>query len=240
MSFGLFSQLEDFLPKVNYGQKTGEVWNPGAREDVYQQMDRARQDAAFAQQFATDIILSKEKTGKKTYDANGKEVLFNQGHLYTKHSLNAAKSWAGQAFDSPVLKGADGNWYTAYAQLDMVSNTRKQRQGRDSDQYRTITTYSPGKANGFGFVQGEKITDKNLLQSLTEGVVAFTAKGANGQEVYVPYASGYVPKKGEGGKPEAGNYKSDVAPGGKPRDPRSANTVQPNVVGDPLCIRQVL
>ena len=234
-------KLEDFLPKVNYGQKPGEAWNPGAREDVYQQMERARQDAGFAQQFAADIILSKEGSGKKAYDVTGKEVAMNKGYLYTQHSLNASKSWAGQAFDTPAMKGADGNWYTAFSQLDMTAGTKKYRgAGRDSTNIYDMPTYSPGNAKGFGFVQGDKITDKNLIQRLNEGAVAFTAKGANGQTVYVPYSTGFIPKKEEGGRPEAGNYKDYSDRDGVKRDAHTANTVDPGVVGDPMGLRQTL
>ena len=233
--------LEDYLPRVDYGQKAGEAWVPSAREDVYRQMERARQDVGFAQQFAADIILSKEGSGKKAYDVTGKEVTMNRGYLHTKHSLNASKSWAGQAFDTPAIKGADGNWYTAYSQLDMAVGTKKFRSGgRENHTSYDIPTYNPGNAKGFGFVQGDKITDKNLIQRLTEGAVAFTAKGANGQTVYVPYAAGFVPKKEAGGRPEAGNYKDYSDRSDVKRDARTANTVDPGVVGDPLGLRQTL
>lgn len=45
---------------------------------------------------------------------------------------------------------------------------------------------------------------------LNEGHYAFSAKGFDGSEVYVPWADGFVPRKGTQGKPEAGNYKKDA------------------------------
>ena len=234
------SKPDAFLPKVDYGQKPGEAWNPSTRADVYQQAEKARNDAAFAQAFAADILLSKEHSGKKVYDLTGKAVNLDRNYLYTQHSLNAAKSWAGQAFDAPAIKGADGNWYSAYSQPDMVAGTRSRRVGGREGGISQSPTYVKGGAGGFGFVQGTRITDQALLQRLNAGVVAFTAKGANGQTVYVPYAAGYVPKKGEGGRPEAGNYKKDVAQGATNRDARNQWNVQPNVVSDPLGLRQTL
>ena len=47
---------------------------------------------------------------------------------------------------------------------------------------------------------------------LNEGHYAFSAKGFDGSQVYVHWASGYTPKKGYAGKPEAGNYKKDQDP----------------------------
>ena len=232
---------EDFFPKVNYGQAQGKAWSPATRAEVYQQAERARTDAAFANQFAADIILSKQQSGGKVYDLNGKAI-DTKGYLYNKHSLNAAESWAGQAFGSPVVKDKNGNWYSAYGQLDMTADAIKKRTGtgREHSQIIDSVAYNPGKAGGFGFVQGERITDQAILRQLNEGVYAFTAKGANGQDVYVPYAAGYELRKGYGGKPEAGNYKQGDAGGAPERDKRTAWNVQPGVVGDPLGARQTL
>lgn len=232
---------EDFFPRVNYGQAQGKAWSPASRAEVYQQAERARTDAAFANQFAADIIMSKKQTGGKIYDLNGK-VIKTKGYLYNKHSLNAAESWAGQAFGAPVVRDKAGNWYSAYGQMDMTADTVKKRTGTGRENMRWIDSiaYNPGQAGGFGFVQGERVTDQTMLRQLNEGVYAFTAKGANGQTVYVPYASGYELRKGYGGKPEAGNYKQGDAGPAPERDKRNAWNVQPGVVGDPLGARQTL
>ena len=231
---------QDFMPKVDYGQGAGKAWSPSTRSEVYQQADKAREDADFANQFAADIILSKEGTGGKVYDLSGKSVSLNKGYLYNNNSLNASQSWAGQAFGAPAVKGKDGNWYSAYSQLDMVTGTRTVRVGGRDGEASQRTTYAKGGAGGFGFMQGERITDSEILRQLNEGVYAFSAKGANGQTVYVPYASGYQLQKGQGGKPEAGNYKQDAAQGATNRDARNQWNVQPNVVSDPLGLRQTL
>ena len=232
---------QDFMPKVDYGQGAGKAWSPSTRSEVYQQADKAREDADFANQFAADIILSKEGTGGKVYDLSGKSVSLNKGYLYNKNSLNASQSWAGQAFGAPAIKGEDGNWYTAYSQLNMATGSKKVVSGgRDNHTWSTKPVYMPGKANGFGFIQGERITDADMIRQLSEGAYAFTAQGANGSTVYVPYASGYQVQKSEGGKPEAGNFKKDTAGGATARDSRTAYNVQPNVVGDPLGMRQTL
>ena len=235
------AKLEDFFPKVNYGQEKNKAWSPAARSEVYQQAERARTDAGFANQFAADIIMSKEKTGSRVYDVTGK-AHDTKGYLYNKHSLNAAESWAGQAFAAPVIKGQDGNFYTAYSQLNMSTGTQKKMVGTSRENHHVIdaTVYKSGGASGFGFVQGEKITDAAMLRQLKEGVYAFTAKGANGQTVYVPYASGYELQKGYGGRPEAGNYKEGDAGGAPERDKRNAWNVQPGVVSDPLGMKQTL
>ena len=234
----------DFLPKVNYGQAEGQAWNPSTRSEVYQQADKARNDAAFANQFAADIIFSKEETGGSAYLLNGEKVGLNsQGYLYNKNSLNAAKSWAGQAFGAPAIKGEDGNWYTAYGQLNVNKVPIKKRVltgGRDNQQIIDSHQYVRGNASGFGFIQGERINDENLIRQLNEGAYAFSAQGANGSTVYVPYASGYQVQKSEGGKPEAANYKQDTAQGATGKDSRTAYNVQPNVVSDPLGMRETL
>ncbi len=233
-------RLDDLLPKVNYGQADGTAWTPSSRGEVYQQAEKARSDAAFANQFAADIIFSKKNTGSTAYDRSGKAVKFNNnGYLYNKNSLNAAQSWAGQAFGAPAVKGADGNWYTAYGQLNMTARTVKTVSGGREGTRGTLTVYN-GAPGDYGFVQGERITDENLVRQLNSGTYAFTAQGSNGSTVYVPYASGYELQKGEGGKIEAGNYKRDVAQGATARDARTAYNVQPNVVGDPLSLRQTL
>ena len=238
MVFGV--QPGDLLPRVNYGQADGQAWNPSTRADVYQQADKARSDAAFANQFAADIIFSKQATGSKAYDRNGNAVNLGRGYLYNKNSLNASQSWAGQAFGAPAVKGADGNWYTAYGQLNATARKVTRRvDGRETGRTSTRTTYH-GDNSSYGFVQGERITDEGLLRQLNEGAYAFTAKGNNGATVYVPYASGYQLQKGEGGKPEAGNYKQDVAQGATGKTARNQWNVQPSVVSDPLGLQQTL
>lgn len=231
---------ERLLPQVDYGQAAGTAWNPASRAEVYQRAEKARADAAFANLFAADIIFSKEGTGNGAYDRDGKSVRFNNnGYLYNKNSLNAAESWAGQAFGAPALKGENGDWYTAHGQLNMTSRTvRTVSGGREGG--RGARTIYNGAAGNYGFVQGEKITDADMIRQLNSGAYAFTAKGANGATVYVPYALGYELQKGAGGKPEAGNYKQDVAQGATSRDSRTAYNVRPNVVGDPLGLRQTL
>ena len=238
MIFGV--QPGDLLPRVNYGQADGQAWNPSTRADVYQQADKARSDAAFANQFAADIIFSKQATGSKAYDRNGNAVNLGRGHLYNKNSMNASQSWAGQAFGAPAVKGADGNWYMAYGQLNAVTTKKTTRiGGRETGLTGSRIVYH-GDNSSFGFVQGERITDADMIRQLNEGAYAFTAKGNNGATVYVPYASGYQLQKGQGGKPEAGNYKQDAAQGATNRDARNQWNVQPNVVSDPLGLRQTL
>lgn len=238
MAFGV--RPGDLMPKVNYGQADGQAWNPSTRADVYQQAEKARNDAAFANLFAADIIFSKQATGSKAYDRNGNAVNLGRGYLYNKNSLNASQSWAGQAFGAPAIKGEDGNWYMAYGQLNAVTRKKTTRvDGRETGRTSTMTTYH-GDNSSYGFVQGERITDEGLLRQLNEGAYAFTAKGNNGATVYVPYASGYQLQKGQGGKPEAGNYKQDAAQGATNRDARNQWNVQPNVVSDPLGLRQTL
>ena len=229
----------DLMPKVNYGQADGQAWNPSTRADVYQQAEKARNDAAFANLFAADIIFSKQATGSKAYDRNGNAVNLGRGYLYNKNSLNASQSWAGQAFGAPAVKGEDGNWYMAYGQLNAVA-TKKTTTPGGRDGVRGTRTVYHGDNSSFGFVQGERITDEGLLRQLNEGTYAFTAKGNNGATVYVPYASDYQLQKGQGGKPEAGNYKQDVAQGATNRDARNQWNVQPNVVSDPLGLQQTL
>ena len=237
-AFGV--QPGDLLPKVNYGQADGQVWNPSTRAEVYQQAEKARNDAAFANLFAADIIFSKQATGSKAYDRNGNAVNLGRGYLYNRNSMNASQSWAGQAFGAPAVKGEDGNWYMAYGQLNAVSTKKTTRiGGRETGLTGSRTVYR-GDNSSFGFVQGERITDEGLLRQLNEGTYAFTAKGNNGATVYVPYASGYQLQKGQGGKPEAGNYKQDVAQGATNRNARNQWNVQPNVVSDPLGLRQTL
>ena len=259
-------KLDDFFPMLDY--KTGKTyapntgdpfkdqnqlyaarhyskgataWNPSSWQDIYQMAEKARADAFLANQFATDIILSKEATGRTVYDLNGQSHRAG-GYLYNKHSLNAASSWAGQAFGAPAVKGADGNWYVAHSQLDMVAEKGLKRVGTGRENHSMVETtfYKHGNAGSFGFVPGARITDSDLIRQLNEGVYAFSSKGANGQTVYVPYAVGHELKKESGGRPEAGNYKNDAAQGGANREPRTAWTVQPNVVGDPLGMKKGL
>ena len=237
-AFGV--QPGDLLPKVNYGQADGQAWNPSTRADVYQQAEKARNDAAFANLFAADIIFSKQATGSKAYDRNGNAVNLGRGYLYNKNSLNASQSWAGQAFGAPAIKGEDGNWYMAYGQLNATAGKKTTRVGGRETGLTSSRTILRGDNSSYGFVQGERITDEGLLRQLNEGAYAFTAKGNNGATVYVPYASGYQLQKGQGGKPEAGNYKQDAAQGATNRDARNQWNVQPNVVSDPLGLRQTL
>ena len=133
----------DFLPKVNYGQADGQAWSPASRSEVYQQAEKARTDAAFANQFAADIIFSKEKTGSSAYDLSGQAVKMNNpGYLYNQNSLNASKSWAGQAFGAPAVKGADGNWYTAYGQLNMEKIPTKKMVGTGRENHSFIDSHT--------------------------------------------------------------------------------------------------
>lgn len=236
-AFGV--QPGDLMPKVNYGQADGQAWNPSTRADVYQQAEKARNDAAFANLFAADIIFSKQATGSKAYDRNGNAVNLGRGYLYNKNSLNASQSWAGQAFGAPAIKGEDGNWYMAYGQLNATAGKKTTRVGGRDGSTRSMTILR-GNNSSYGFVQGERITDADMIRQLNEGVYAFAAKGNNGATVYVPYASGYQLQKGQGGKPEAGNYKQDAAQGATNRDARNQWNVQPNVVSDPLGLRQTL
>ncbi len=49
-------------PQIDYGQRSG-AWCPDSRAPVYQAMERARLDPAFARLFAADILFGREESG---------------------------------------------------------------------------------------------------------------------------------------------------------------------------------
>ncbi len=225
-------------PQVDYGQGAGKAWNPANREELFGMVNRARSDAALANLFAADILTAKGGVAEVTTRWSGsgkgeaKRVAFTNGTkdpLYIKHSLNGAESWAAQAFDTPVLKAADGNYYYAKSQVNGTSTL-------DMASVHAARNGSAGKGP-YEFGAGEKVTDSALIQRLNSGAYAFSAQGANGQTVYVPYAQGYVPRKGQTNQAQT---KGSTAAGATARDVRTANTVQPRVVGDPLGLKQTL
>ena len=203
--------LKSWVPQVDYGQGN-QAFNPSGRGPVYQQVEKARQDAAFAQSFAADIMLGKEASSSKVYGKNGQSMAANeQGYMYNENTLNAAKSWVPQAFGAPAVKDKDGNWYQA--NLLANGNVAKANYDPSKDKAKgSMNDMLIAQGEGYGFIAGNKITDPNTLRMLNEGHYAFSAKGFDGSQVYVPWASGYVPKKGYAGKPEAGNYKKDQDP----------------------------
>lgn len=200
------------LPQVDYGQGK-QAFKPSERGPVYQQIEKARQDAAFAQSFAADIMLGKEASGSKVYGKNGQSIAANkQGYMYNENTLNAAKSWVPQTFGAPAVKDKEGNWYQANllanGNVIKADNSKLVQDNRGKFQ---VDKFSKS-GEGYGFIAGNKITDPNTLRLLNEGHYAFSAKGFDGSQVYVPWANDYVPKKGYAGKPEAGNYKKDQDP----------------------------
>ena len=216
-------------PQINYGQGKNNAYNPANRGAVYQQVQRATKDANFARNFATDIIFGQPGTGDfdsteywtwqsqttGNKDDSKTETWFGKtttpdSYLYNRNSLNASKSWVAQAFGNPALQGGDGNWYRAQSIVD-------NRNASGTTQY--------------GFRAGERITDAQTVRMLNEGHYAFKAGGYDGSEVYVPWAQGYTPAKGQGGRPEAENSKSQTSANATPqRDMVSPSTAQPNNV----------
>ena len=227
--------LKDPFPKVDYGQGS-QAWNPGKRDEVYQQEEKAKGDAGFARGFAADILFGKSDSWytyetpqgphRSSEEDRGSDVprsprlvekkSKNGNALYNENTLNASKSWVTQAFGAPVVKGQDGNWYEAKALVNSGS----------------LSNGKAGASNEYGFMQGNRVTDANAVRLLNEGHHAFTAKGYDGSEVYVPWADGYAPGKSGGGKPEAGNAKKETAQGATERDMITAATAKPgNVIG---------
>ena len=205
------ASLNPPLPQVDYGQGK-QAFNPSERGPVYQQIEKARQDAAFAQSFAADIMLGKEASGSKVYGKNGQSMAANKnGYMYNENTLNASKSWVPQTFGAPAVKDKDGNWY----QANLLGNGNVAKANYDPSKDKgkgSMFDMFIAQGKGYGFTQGSRITDKETLRLLNEGHYAFSAKGFDGSEVYVPWANDYVPKKGYAGKPEAGNYKKDQDP----------------------------
>lgn len=211
-------------PKMDYGQGN-RAWNPGKRDEVYQQVEKARGDAGFAAGFAADILFGKNnswftyETPKGPHRSSEEdrgsdtpraprlvEKHSKRGNaLYNENTLNASKSWVTQAFGAPAVRDESGNWYGAKVLVG---------QGND----------------GYGFLRGDRITDANAVRLLNEGHYAFSAKGYDGSEVYVPWAGGFEPTKAGGGRPEAGNAKKDVARGAVERDMVTAGTARPDNV----------
>ena len=226
---------QDPFPKINYGQGS-QAWNPGKRDEVYQQVERARGDAGFARGFAADILFGKSDSWytyeiprgahRSSGEDRGSDIprtprlveknAKNGSALYNENTLNASKSWVTQAFGAPVIKGTDGNWYQAKA---LVNNS-------------ALGIGNFKASYDYGFMQGARVTDANAVRLLNEGHHAFTAKGYDGSEVYVPWAAGFAPGKSGGGRPEAGNSKKETAQGATDRDMITAATAKPgNVIG---------
>lgn len=232
-------------PKVDYGQGS-QAWNPNKRDDVYQQVERAKSDDGFARSFAADILFGKPsgdswftyETPKGPHHSSEEnrgddvprtprlvEKQAKRGSaLYNENTLNASKSWVTQAFGAPVVKGADGNWYEAKALVGSGGTS----QGPGGQ----VMFANKNSTPDYGFMAGARLTDANTVRLLNEGHHAFSAKGYDGSEVYVPWADGFAPGKGGGGKPEAGNAKKELAQGATARDMVTAVTAKPgNVIG---------
>lgn len=226
------------FPKVNYGQGQ-QAWNPGKRDEVYRQVEKAREDQGFARNFAADILFGKSDSWftyevpkgphRSSEEDRGSDVprtpqlvqkqSKNGSALYNENTLNASKSWVTQAFGAPVLKGQDGNWYEAKVLVN--SNKSSDKGGINLK-----------GTNEYGFMQGNRVADANTIRMLNEGHHAFAAKGYDGSEVYVPWAAGFTPGKSGGGKPEAGNAKRETAQGATERDMITAATAKPgNIIG---------
>lgn len=194
--------------QVDYGQGK-QAFNPSDRGPVYQQIEKAKQDAAFAQMFAADIMLGKEASGSKVYGKNGQSMAGNKnGYLYNENTLNASKSWVPQTFGAPAVQDKNGDWYQANLLANGTVAKAKYDTSKDKGKG-SMKDMFVRQGEGYGFIPGSKITDKETLRLLNEGHYAFSAKGFDGSQVYVPWANDYVPKKGYAGKPEAGNYKKD-------------------------------
>ena len=222
-------------PTVDYGQEAGKAWNPATREELYRMVQRARSDAALANLFAADIMTAKGEfkvmrsfpgmAGKETTPQERKRQyrLDDRDPLYIEHSLNAAESWASQAFDTPVVKGEDGNYYYARNQASKPGGHFSKPQIRNTNQ---------SQSQLYNFHAGDKVTDNTLIQRLNNGAYAFSAKGDNGLTVYVPYADGYTPYKNDASA-GARNLK-DTVQSATARNVRTAHTVEPQVVSNPL------
>ena len=208
------------FPQVNYGQGSG-AWSPSSRGPVYQKIEQARNDAAFASSFASDILYGKyddyyttesnrvqkglDDRGESVYETTYSTKRESSNRLDRKNSLNASQSWVSQAFDAPAIKGDDGQWYQA----------RAYQSQKGASYYRT------------GNVIGGQ-----TARLLNEGHFAFSAKGADGAEVHVPYAQGYLPGKGTGGAPEAGNRKAERQGNASVKEQISAGMAAPmNILG---------
>ena len=213
------------FPKINYGQGSG-AWNPASRDPVYQKIEQARRDMSFASGFASDILYGKyndyytseaeqvqvgataasgEGNVEPIFETRYNPKLNSSDRLRRENSLNASKSWVQQAFDAPAIKGDDGKWYQARAYQSHQGDT---------------------------FFRTNNLIGGQTERLLNEGHFAFTAKGKDGTEVFVPYAQGYLPAKGTGGAPEAGNRKADRQGNASAREQVSAGMVAPmNVLG---------
>ncbi|MCL1939935.1 MAG: hypothetical protein FWG04_04675 [Desulfovibrionaceae bacterium] len=207
--FNSLKREQEAYSLFNYGQGSADTaFNPSSRDPVYQQVSRARSDQDFARFFAWDILTAKPGSGDYLYSASdGQASSSAQTHtankyrqngggaapeyaaareisaggkgnyLNTKHQLNAANSWVAQAFGAPAMKDADGAWRLAM------------RFGSDT---------SGGQSwSGRDFTPGEAVTDKNAVRLLNEGHYAFSAKGERGTEIFIPWAEGYTPGKGQ-------------------------------------------
>lgn len=232
-------------PRYNYGQAPDSPFNPSRRDEVYQQVARARSDPGFASFFAWDIMSGKPDTGDYFYtsyvqdqyadDPNGgtrktgQQTVFEKhrqeggdgdGYLYANHQLNASKSWVPQAFDYPVMKGEDGGWYRA----ERYSYDPQARSSMADSLFKTSGQQS--------FKAGEQVTDATTIRLLNAGHYAFSAKGARGEEVFIPWAEGFAPRKGGKEKAEAGNDKQQQTGSGRDAQMVGASTATPgNVIG---------
>jgi hypothetical protein len=164
---------------------------------VYQQVARARSDQDFARFFAWDILTAKPGSGDYLYsaydektqtgfDRRGEPVYASErkisagkksNYLNTKHQLNATNSWVAQAFGAPAMKDTNGVWRQAM-RFDVDTSGGKSWYGQD-------------------FTPGEAITDRNAIRLLNEGHYAFSATGERGTEIFIPWAEGYTPGKGQ-------------------------------------------
>lgn len=204
-------------PQIDYGQKKG-AWNPGTRDPVYQQVNRARTDLDFGRGMATDILLGQQKgyyvdraSPVSTWTGTGYKWVagrtweeFQKAGQGVQHSMNPYKSWVPQAFGGGYMKDESGQWYSV--------NLKR-------------------SGSGLNFRQGGKVSNENILNQLNSGTYAFKTAGADGKEVYMTWADGYVPKKSGGQKPEEGNAKQTRSSGVQ-REVVGVNQAKPgNVMG---------
>ncbi len=93
-------------PQVDYGQSGG-AWVPASRGPVYQAMERARADPAFARLFAADILFGREESGGHYW--TDEQTRKTCRWLYNENTLNASQTWVALLFGPPSTL-LDGVW----------------------------------------------------------------------------------------------------------------------------------
>lgn len=213
------------FPQINYGQGDG-AWSPASSAPVYQKMERARFDAAFALLFCMDILFGKERSGDSVYvweyvpvfeyDSNeGSQVVVSgywiknkvqtegskgTGWLYNDNSLNASRSGVPHMFGPPASRSG-ASWLYAVP----CTTTR------DVTLPPVFPQLSlPVSMPQFSFVLENALTgnDARYVRLLDAGHVAFAATDHYGTTVAVPYALGWEPVKQRRARPECGNSKA--------------------------------